>query len=61
MANKHPKKEQIVNIDAPDAENELAAVEYIEDMYKFFKLVEVYYYFLCISYSISLFFIAGFL
>ncbi|KAK7281146.1 hypothetical protein RIF29_08871 [Crotalaria pallida] len=43
-------KEQIIDIDAADVVNELAAVEYIEDMYKFFKLVEVsnmfpfYYY-----------------
>ncbi|XP_015897952.3 G2/mitotic-specific cyclin S13-7 [Ziziphus jujuba] len=40
LANKHPKKEQIVDIDAADAGNELAAVEYIEDMYKYFKSVE---------------------
>ncbi|XP_017254700.1 G2/mitotic-specific cyclin S13-7 isoform X1 [Daucus carota subsp. sativus] len=33
-------KEQIVDIDAADANNELAAVEYVEDMYKFYKLVE---------------------
>ncbi|KAI4300917.1 hypothetical protein L6164_034243 [Bauhinia variegata] len=33
-------KEQIVDIDAADAGNELAAVEYIEDIYKFYKLVE---------------------
>ncbi|KAK7287034.1 hypothetical protein RIF29_00007 [Crotalaria pallida] len=33
-------KEQIIDIDAADVVNELAAVEYIEDMYKFFKLVE---------------------
>ncbi|KAK7274731.1 hypothetical protein RIF29_15828 [Crotalaria pallida] len=33
-------KEQIIDIDAADAGNELASVEYIEDMYKFFKLVE---------------------
>ncbi|XP_062111915.1 G2/mitotic-specific cyclin S13-7-like [Humulus lupulus] len=38
MANK--SKAQIVDIDAADADNELAAVEYIEDMYKFYKLVE---------------------
>lgn len=34
-------KEQIVDIDAADANNELAAVEYIDDMYKFYKLLEV--------------------
>ncbi|XP_027351983.1 G2/mitotic-specific cyclin S13-7-like [Abrus precatorius] len=33
-------KEQIVDIDSGDVDNELAAVEYIEDMYKFYKLVE---------------------
>lgn len=33
-------KAQIVDIDAADANNELAAVEYVEDMYKFYKLVE---------------------
>ncbi|KAK1359993.1 hypothetical protein POM88_044467 [Heracleum sosnowskyi] len=34
-------KAQIVDIDAADANNELTAVEYVEDMYKFYKLVEV--------------------
>lgn len=34
-------KEQIVDIDAADVNNELAAVEYVEDMYSFYKLVEV--------------------
>ncbi|XP_028789702.1 G2/mitotic-specific cyclin S13-7 [Neltuma alba] len=33
-------KEQIVDIDAADTENELAAVEYIDEIYKFYKLVE---------------------
>ncbi|XP_041024640.1 G2/mitotic-specific cyclin S13-7 [Juglans microcarpa x Juglans regia] len=33
-------KEQIVDIDAADACNDLAAVEYVEDIYKFYKLVE---------------------
>ncbi|KAL8092589.1 hypothetical protein AgCh_034739 [Apium graveolens] len=33
-------KVQIVDIDAADANNELATVEYMEDMYKFYKLVE---------------------
>ncbi|KAB1199677.1 G2/mitotic-specific cyclin S13-6 [Morella rubra] len=33
-------KEQIVDIDAADAGNDLAAVEYVEDIYKFYKLVE---------------------
>ncbi|PON74132.1 Cyclin [Parasponia andersonii] len=33
-------KEQIVNIDAKDAENELAVVEYIDELYSFYKLSE---------------------
>ncbi|KAI4354127.1 hypothetical protein L6164_003029 [Bauhinia variegata] len=33
-------KEKIVDIDAADAGNELAAVEYTEDIYKFYKLTE---------------------
>lgn len=33
-------KEQIVDIDAADAGNDLAAVEYVEDIYKFYKLIE---------------------
>ncbi|KAK9290176.1 hypothetical protein L1049_008342 [Liquidambar formosana] len=33
-------KVQIVDIDAADTENELAVVEYVEDIYKFYKLVE---------------------
>ena len=32
------------SIDAEDAGNDLAAVEYIEDIYKFYKLVEVHIY-----------------
>lgn len=35
-------KVQIVDIDAADTENELAVVEYVEDIYKFYKLVEVF-------------------
>jgi len=34
-------KENIIDIDASDVDNELAAVEYIDDIYKFYKLVEV--------------------
>lgn len=30
-----------MDIDAEDAGNELAAVEYVEDIYKFYKLIEV--------------------
>uniref|UniRef100_A0A7N1A6S9 B-like cyclin n=1 Tax=Kalanchoe fedtschenkoi TaxID=63787 RepID=A0A7N1A6S9_KALFE len=33
-------KDTVVDIDADDAENELAAVEYVEDIYKFYKLIE---------------------
>ncbi|XP_062166699.1 G2/mitotic-specific cyclin S13-7-like [Alnus glutinosa] len=33
-------KEQIVDIDAGDIGNDLAAVEYVEDIYKFYKLIE---------------------
>ncbi|GAA0153501.1 kinase activator [Lithospermum erythrorhizon] len=33
-------KEQIVDIDPADVNNELAVVEYIDDMYKFYKLAE---------------------
>jgi len=35
------KPKEIVDIDAGDANNELAAVEYLEDIYKFYKIVEV--------------------
>ncbi|KAK1402961.1 hypothetical protein POM88_002566 [Heracleum sosnowskyi] len=35
-------KAQIVDIDVADANNEFAAVEYVEDMYKFYKLAEVW-------------------
>ncbi|QCD97075.1 G2/mitotic-specific cyclin S13-7-like isoform X2 [Vigna unguiculata] len=33
-------KEHIIDIDADDVDNELAAVEYIDDLYRFYKLVE---------------------
>ncbi|THG11663.1 hypothetical protein TEA_005910 [Camellia sinensis var. sinensis] len=33
-------KEQIVDINAADIDNELAVVEYVEDIYKFYKQVE---------------------
>ncbi|XP_020549724.1 G2/mitotic-specific cyclin-1-like isoform X2 [Sesamum indicum] len=33
-------EEQIVDIDAADADNDLAVVEYVEEMYKFYKSVE---------------------
>lgn len=35
------KPKEIVDIDAGDTNNELAAVEYLEDIYKFYKIVEV--------------------
>ncbi|KAL6499682.1 hypothetical protein OROGR_027592 [Orobanche gracilis] len=38
--NKKPK-DPTVDIDAADVDDELAAVEYVEDMYNFFKLTEV--------------------
>ncbi|XP_047323032.1 G2/mitotic-specific cyclin S13-7-like [Impatiens glandulifera] len=34
------KKKEIIDVDAGDIQNELAVVEYIEDIYKFYKLVE---------------------
>lgn len=34
------KPKEIVDIDAGDTNNELAAVEYLEDIYKFYKIVE---------------------
>lgn len=34
-------KDPIVDIDAEDSNNELAAAEYVEDMYNFYKLTEV--------------------
>lgn len=37
-----PKQENFVDIDAQDVDNELAAVEYVEDIYIFHKLVEVH-------------------
>ncbi|KAK7378018.1 hypothetical protein VNO80_03454 [Phaseolus coccineus] len=33
-------KEQIIDIDAGDVDNEFAAVEYIDDLYRFYKLFE---------------------
>ncbi|KAI3926658.1 hypothetical protein MKW98_014305 [Papaver atlanticum] len=35
------KKEPIVDIDDGDVDNQLAVVEYIEDLYKYYKLAEV--------------------
>ncbi|KAI3446556.1 hypothetical protein Pfo_003221 [Paulownia fortunei] len=39
LSNK-PKKERIVDIDAADVGNDLAVVEYVEEMYNFYKSVE---------------------
>ncbi|XP_076958189.1 G2/mitotic-specific cyclin S13-7-like [Bidens hawaiensis] len=38
--NYKPKAKNIVDIDAEDVNNELAVVEYVEDIYKFYKSVE---------------------
>ncbi|KAI7735427.1 hypothetical protein M8C21_033028 [Ambrosia artemisiifolia] len=38
--NYKPKPKNIVDIDAADVGKELAEVEYVEDIYKFYKLVE---------------------
>lgn len=54
-----PKEEKIIDIDAADADNELAAVEYIEDMYKFFKLVEVILQIFPYIYNLQLYFLGG--
>ena len=35
-------KEDVIDIDAADANNDLAGVEYVKDIYKFYKLVKVY-------------------
>ncbi|KAK6125199.1 hypothetical protein DH2020_041065 [Rehmannia glutinosa] len=39
LSNK-PKEQQIVDIDAADVDNDLAVVEYVEEMYKFYKSAE---------------------
>jgi len=51
-------KDLVENIDASDKDNELAATEYIDDIYKYYKLSEVMFYALfCVS---SLFFFVFF-
>lgn len=35
---------QIVNIDAADVSDELAVVEYVDDLYKFYLLTEVIFF-----------------
>lgn len=42
-------KEEIVDIDSVDANNDLAAVEYVEDIYSFYKSVEVSILFMNLS------------
>lgn len=37
----HKPKNQIADIDAADVNNELAVVEYVEDIYTFYKIAEV--------------------
>lgn len=39
----HKPKVQIVDIDATDVNNELAVLEYVEDIYTFYKIAEVGY------------------
>lgn len=34
-------KEHLVDIDAADVQDELAVIEYIDDLYKYYKLTEV--------------------
>ncbi|KAI8001973.1 hypothetical protein LOK49_LG09G00177 [Camellia lanceoleosa] len=34
------EEETVGDIDATDVDNELAVVEYVEDIYKFYKLIE---------------------
>lgn len=36
-------KDQVHDIDALDANDQLAVVDYVEDIYKFYKLAEVLY------------------
>uniref|UniRef100_A0A0V0GSM2 Putative ovule protein n=1 Tax=Solanum chacoense TaxID=4108 RepID=A0A0V0GSM2_SOLCH len=36
----HKVKNQIVDIDATDVNNELAVLEYVEDIYTFYKIAE---------------------
>ncbi|CAI9287583.1 unnamed protein product [Lactuca saligna] len=38
--NYKPKPANVVDIDAQDIDNELAELEYVEDIYKFYKLIE---------------------
>lgn len=41
MEDAEEKEEQVINIDACDEKNPLAVVEYIEDIYDFYKKIEV--------------------
>lgn len=45
------RKEKIIDIDAEDVGNDLAVVEYVEEIYKFYKSVEVHmciYIYICL-------------
>lgn len=42
-----------MDIDSEDADNELAAMEYVEDIYKFYKLTEVYIWWLLYCFFVS--------
>ncbi|KAI3947580.1 hypothetical protein MKW98_011868 [Papaver atlanticum] len=37
---RHTRKESVIDIDKEDVNNSLAVVEYVEDLYKFYKLAE---------------------
>ncbi|KAK4493565.1 hypothetical protein RD792_017752, partial [Penstemon davidsonii] len=37
---KYKEKEQVIDIDEPDVNNDLAVVEYVEEMYQFYQSVE---------------------
>ncbi|KAJ8751509.1 hypothetical protein K2173_016737 [Erythroxylum novogranatense] len=41
LSNKLKEEDLLLNIDAEDADNDLAVVEYVDDIYKFYKLTEV--------------------
>jgi hypothetical protein len=54
-------KDFVENIDATDKDNELAATEYIDDIYQYYKLSEVMFFpmlcfVLCILFSLVYFF-----
>ena len=53
-------KEKIVDFDSADVNDELAVVEYIDDLYQFYKLTEVCSYSLLPSLQISPFLISSY-